>query len=96
VRVFYGPGLKLWADATIRDLSTGGAKLQISDIYQLPSFFTVLNLADGSAYDVSLRWQRSELSGVSFLARHDMNSDDHPKGDHIREVWRSFSGQPRA
>jgi len=95
VRVFYGPGLKLWADATIRDLSTGGAKLQISDLYQLGAFFTVLNLVDGSAHDVSLRWQRSELAGVSFLTRYDLNLDDHPRGDHIRDVWLSFSGQTR-
>ena len=49
-RVFYGQGMAHWADCMIVDLSKGGARLQISSIYPLPSRFVVLQLLGGVVY----------------------------------------------
>lgn len=86
-RVFYGQGMAHWADCTIVDLSKGGARVQISSIYPLPSRFVLLQLLGGVVYDVRVRWRRGDTTGVSLEARTDIetNSDERLAG--VQKAW---------
>ena len=86
-RVFYGQGMAHWADCSIVDLSKGGARLQISSIYPLPSRFVLLQLLGGVVYDVRVRWRRGDMTGVSFDARTELetNSDERLAG--VQKAW---------
>ena len=56
----------LTAYCTIRDLSTGGAKLSFGNIPKLPDVFELQIPSQGKAYEVELRWQRGLQIGVQF------------------------------
>jgi hypothetical protein len=52
---------------TVRDLSTGGAKLAFGSIPKLPDTFELQIPSQGKAHDVELRWQRGLQVGVQFV-----------------------------
>ena len=52
---------------TVRDLSTGGAKLAFGAIPKLPDIFELQIPSQGKAHEVELRWQRGLQVGVQFL-----------------------------
>ena len=52
---------------TVRDLSTGGAKLAFGAIPKLPDTFELQIPSQGKAHEVELRWQRGLQVGVQFL-----------------------------
>ena len=82
----------MWADCTINDISKGGAKLQISAIYPLPPRFQLLQVRDGIAYDVRLRWRRGDLSGVAFEAERRIEGASDPDLVALEPVWRALIG----
>lgn len=86
-RVFYGHGMAHWADCTIVDLSKGGARLQISSIYPLPSRFVLLQLLGGVVYDVRVRWRRGDMTGVSFDARTELESSSEERLAEVQKAW---------
>jgi len=86
-RVFYGQGMAHWADCTIVDLSKGGARLQISSIYPLPSRFVLLQLLGGVVYDVRVRWRRGDMTGVSFDARTELESSSEERLAEVQKAW---------
>ena len=86
-RVFYGQQMAHWADCTIVDLSKGGARLQISAIYPLPSRFVVLRLADGVVYDVRVRWRRGDMTGVAFDASTQLEDNQEDRLAAVRQAW---------
>lgn len=86
-RVFYGQGMAHWADCTIVDLSKGGARLSISAIYPLPSRFVVLQLLGGMVYDVRVRWRRGDLTGVSFDAQTNIETNTEERLATVQKAW---------
>ena len=86
-RVFYGQGMAHWADCMIVDLSKGGARLQISSIYPLPSRFVVLQLLGGVVYDVRVRWRRGDMTGVSFDAQTQIESSKEERLAIVHQAW---------
>ena len=51
---------------TVRDLSSGGAKLAFGAIPKLPDIFELQIPSQGKAHEVELRWQRGLQVGVQF------------------------------
>ena len=51
---------------TVRDISTGGAKLAFGTILKLPDIFELQIPSQGKAHEVELRWQRGLQVGVQF------------------------------
>jgi hypothetical protein len=55
-------------NCTIRDLGTGGAKLQIDPLLQIPTNFDLLLVNEMQIIPVRIRWRRREFMGVQFTA----------------------------
>ncbi len=55
-------------DCTIRDLSQGGARLQIVNATVLPSSFRLSFVTDGTVREVRVVWRRAGEAGVEFQA----------------------------
>ncbi|MES2894983.1 MAG: PilZ domain-containing protein [Pseudomonadota bacterium] len=86
-RAFYGTNNGLWADCHIVDVSQGGARLKIAQIYPLPGRFMLLQLDGGIVYEARLRWRRGDLSGVAFDGRHDVATSSLDSLALIRQTW---------
>ena len=86
-RLFYGPGLAMWADCVIRDMSQGGAKIELSHFNRLPARFVLVDFQGGSAIEVILKWRRGDLAGLSFEKRHPLKDTTDARFTNAREVW---------
>ena len=53
-------------DCTVRDLSEGGAKLQIDPVLKIPSHFDLLLGNELEIIPVRIRWRRRNFMGVEF------------------------------
>jgi hypothetical protein len=87
-RLFYGPKLANFADCVIQDVSDGGAKLEVAEIYVLPRRLVLLDYRQDVALDAVVRWRRWDTAGLSFEHRYDMR---HPVDAWllgVQEVWR--------
>lgn len=86
-RLCYGPRYSLWADCVVKDLSIGGAKVEIGAMYKLPRAFVLLHFSAGLAFEAVRRWRRADLLGVSFEACHDLNLPVPPRLTRVHETW---------
>ena len=86
-RVLHGPNYGLWADCSIRDMSTSGAKIELSHVHRLPARFVLVDFQGGSAIEVILKWRRGDLAGLSFEKRHGLRDNTDPRFTSAREVW---------
>lgn len=86
-RVCYGRDYALWADCLIRDLSDGGAKLQVAAVHPLPQSFIVLQVIEGVAMTAKLKWRRGDLAGVSCPARYDLRGIVPGDLAPVRKLW---------
>jgi hypothetical protein len=89
-RALYGPKRELWADCTIVDLSKGGAKLQISEIYPLPGRFRLMQVKGGIVYEARLRWRRGDLTGVAFDDQKTIEGATDAEILALEPTWRSL------
>ncbi|WP_293680812.1 PilZ domain-containing protein [uncultured Phenylobacterium sp.] len=91
-RLFHGATLALWADCTIRDLSTIGAKIELPELHVAPPRFVLLNFAAGVAYEAVLKWRRGNMAGTSFEAVHALETATEPRLAPVREQWLALRG----
>jgi hypothetical protein len=54
-------------DCTIRDISTGGARLRVDNYFAAPDEFELLILTTGTRRRVRTRWQIGNEVGVEFM-----------------------------
>jgi hypothetical protein len=71
-RISYGNGANL-LDCTIRNISEGGAKLQISGGVTLPGEFELIIPQRGVHRKVRLCWRSEDFCGVAYL---DLDEED--------------------
>jgi len=86
-RLCYGPRHGQWADCVVKDLSTGGAKVELCSMYQLPRAFVLLHFSAGLAFEAVRRWRRADLLGVSFETCHDLNAPLPPRLARVQATW---------
>lgn len=55
-------------DCTLRDISPGGARLQVASTVGVPERFTLLIVADGGRHACRVAWRRLSEIGVAFEA----------------------------
>ncbi|KQV65117.1 pilus assembly protein PilZ [Rhizobium sp. Root1220] len=55
-------------DCTVKDLSTGGARLSLDGALAVPSEFELL-LSDGRMFHCAVKWRRLNTLGVSTLPK---------------------------
>lgn len=90
-RVCYGRDYELWADCLIRDLSEGGAKLQVAALHPLPDSFVVLQVIEGVAMTARLKWRRGDLAGVACPARYDLRGIVPGDLVPVRKLWQALN-----
>jgi PilZ domain-containing protein len=55
-------------NCTVRDISEGGAKLQIAPSVEIPTEFDLLLVKEMQIIPVRIRWRRRDFMGVQFTA----------------------------
>lgn len=88
----WGPSGAMWADCVVRDLSNGGAKLQLKSVMP-PGDFRLLIVELGFAYDATPRWRREQFAGVKFTERYDLREAVPADLEHVRDIWKSLSSE---
>src|SRR5689334_5621765 len=81
--VIIAPGIR--ASCIIRDISSTGAKLGVSQKIKLPAGFDLLLTKTETKRRVLLRWRRGDFAGVEFCQR--MASTGEPEPDEEKEIW---------
>jgi hypothetical protein len=54
-------------DCTVRDISKGGARLQIEPALEIPTLFDLLLVKEMKILPVRIRWRRRHFMGVQFV-----------------------------
>ena len=54
-------------DVTIRDLSVGGARVQIPENTDFPEPFSLLVTSEAILYPAIAKWRNGEMMGVAFV-----------------------------
>ena len=80
----------LTADCTIRNLSSGGAKIQTTMAAALPRDLWLVVIKQGVAYRASIAWRTEQTLGLRFQATHDLSTDLDPQLARVRHVWRQL------
>jgi hypothetical protein len=83
----------LTADCTIRNLSSGGAKLQTSLAATLPREVWLIVVRKDCAYRASVAWRVGEEVGVRFEHEYDLARDMSPDLAIVRRVWREMTNR---
>ena len=55
-------------DVTIRDLSDGGARIQIPVDAELPEAFCLLVVSEDQLYPAVVKWRVGEMTGIAFIS----------------------------
>jgi hypothetical protein len=56
-------------NCTVRDISEGGAKLQIDPELEIPTCFDLLLIKEMTIIPVRIRWRRRNFMGVQFVGK---------------------------
>lgn len=64
---------------TICDLSSGGARVKLSDGVMVSSKAALLVVAESLLYPVQIRWRHGEQIGVSFEGQPELQADKASK-----------------
>lgn len=89
-RLFSGPKLAMWADCTIRNLSSSGARIELPKIHVCPPRFVLLHLKAGVAYEAVLKWRRGDMAGMAFEATHELAACEIARLAGVREQWQAL------
>lgn len=91
-RVWYGRNLEFWADCRLRNLSRGGAKVEIPALYQLPSRLVLAFRGDEAIYETIVKWRQGDAVGLSFDRRHAFDNCAEARLLPLIESWRALGG----
>ncbi len=73
-RICYGPNDSVTVPCIIRNISSGGALIEASEVSLLPLTFRVLDTVQGLSYDCKVVWRRGNQVGVSFARTIDLKA----------------------
>jgi hypothetical protein len=93
-RISYKNG-QVTVDCTIRNISDGGAKLQVSGGVTLPDEFELVIPQRNQKRRVRLCWRNDDFCGVAYLDGHDEHggvSDDDTVEAGLRQHIRELEG----
>ena len=54
-------------NVTIRDLSVGGARIQLPSYIAIPEDFSLLVTSENLLYPAVAKWRTGEASGIAFI-----------------------------
>ncbi len=70
--ICYGPQGSVSIPCTIRNISTGGALIEATEVSLLPLAFRLFDPSQGLAYDSTVVWRRGNQVGVAFARTIDL------------------------
>lgn len=91
-QISYGPKDAIALACTIRNISNGGAMLDLPEERLLPPAFRLINIGEGFAYDAHIVWRRGGQIGVYFTGSSDLRAAASPKTRALRAVWEQLAG----
>ncbi len=83
-RVTYDKG-RTSLRCAIRDISSTGARIEISRSNPLPAIVHLVDLPQRIAYEASVVWRRPPLYGLAFVQSQPLSSADTPL--YLRKLW---------
>ena len=82
-RIIAADGL-LSVDCVVKDLSEGGAKIEVKGSSDIPPAFALEIPQVGAAYRAELRWRYAHLIGVKFIATaQSTHREEQPTRDEL-------------
>ena len=85
-KLVYGDGAYV-LDCTIRDISTTGAFITLSQKRSLPNEVYLLDLANRIAYHASVVSERPTGYGIKFLKPHPLAQITAPELRYLKRIW---------
>lgn len=89
-RICYGPDGAVATPCTIRNISTGGAMIEVPEVSLLPLAFRLEDPARGFKRDCKVVWRRGDQVGVSFTQAIDPQSKATPAARDLLAAWKSL------
>jgi hypothetical protein len=87
-RVWYGAKGALWADCTLRNLSPGGARIELPALYELPPRVFFAHGAEKAIFLALLKWRRGDAAGLSFAEAYPFDACTEAPLDRLAADWR--------
>lgn len=91
-RIWYGRNVEFWADCRLRNLSRGGAKIEVPALYQLPSRLILAYRGDDALYETIVKWRQGDAVGLAFERRHSLVECGEPRFEPIVRSWKALVG----
>ncbi|CAN7148159.1 PilZ domain-containing protein [Phenylobacterium sp. LjRoot219] len=89
-RAWYGAQGAMWADCTLRDLSVGGARIEIPAAYELPRRLYFAHKNEPAIYLAVLKWQRGGAAGIAFQEGYPLDACTTAPLDRMAAEWRAL------
>jgi len=86
-KLVYGDYFSL--DCVVRDITDGGAKLQLPQGQAVPDKVYLVDLKTAIAYDAHVVWRRYPLIGVAFDHQHGLAEASTPHLRILKQLWMS-------
>ncbi len=84
-KLVYGDYFSL--DCVVRDITTGGAKIQLPEGQAVPDKVFLVDLKTAIAYDAHVAWRRYPLIGLAFEHQHGLHEADTPHLRILKQLW---------
>jgi hypothetical protein len=84
-KVFYGVAGSL--GCVVRDVSVGGARIELANDAFIPGEIFLLDLTIGSAFRSRVVWRRGRDLGLEFLTREDLRKVGKAELAQLRRAW---------
>ena len=86
-KLVYGDYFSL--DCVVRDITTGGAKLQLPEGQAVPDKVFLVDLKTAIAYEAHVAWRRYPLVGLAFDHQHPLADASTPHLRILKQLWMS-------
>jgi hypothetical protein len=90
-KLVYGDYFSL--DCVVRDITTGGAKVQLPEGQAVPDRVFLVDLKTAIAYEAHVAWRRYPLVGLAFEHQHGLQGADTPHLRILKQLWMSSREQ---
>lgn len=77
----------LIVDCRVRNMSSGGALVELVNTTLLKPPFCLLTIRDGAVHEADLVWAWGRLAGFKFTAKHGAEAPMNEKIKPLRKIW---------
>lgn len=84
-KLVYGDYFSL--DCVVRDINTGGARLQLPEGQAVPDKVFLVDMKSAIAYDAHVVWRRYPLVGIQFEHQYGLAEASTPHLRILKQLW---------